>query len=79
MQTPACSKCKFGEDVRANPTDIKTIRVCKFMPPQLVAINVPQGVQIVAQFPQVPPDLWCYQFALQPMQVPANVPAIDLN
>jgi len=79
MQIPDCQKCKFGEDVRANPTDIKTIRVCKWGPPQLVAVNVPQGVQIIAQFPQVPSGLWCHRFELQAVKIPDNVPAIDLN
>jgi hypothetical protein len=79
MQNPDCQKCKYGEDVRANPTDIKTIRVCKFMPPQLVAVNVPQGVQIIAQFPQVLPGLWCHQFALQAAHEKVNVEPIDLN
>ena len=64
----SCGTCRFSREVRPDATAIQTIRVCMFMPPQVIAIPAPTGIQLTTNFPAVHDKMSCFQF--RPIETP---------
>jgi len=61
-----CRTCKYSEEMRASPTDLQKALVCRFNPPQLMAVYTQQGVQVSSIRPPLAPGEWCFQYTLHP-------------
>lgn len=58
-----CGTCNFKREMRANPNDIQTTKVCNWGPPH--ALLVPTGqttAQVMAVFPPVDDNQVCGQW-----------------
>ena len=62
-QPPAsCGTCRFSREVRPDQTVIQKMRVCMLMPPQVIALPTPTGIQLTTNFPAVADQMSCFQF-----------------
>ncbi len=61
-----CDICCYARKVRASPTDIRSVLVCKRFPPTAIAIPAPGGHAVGVASPIMQPNDMCYEFKHDP-------------
>lgn len=59
-----CQDCFYGEQAPLDANNIGQVRpvICRRFPPSAQLLPTNQGVQMVANFPMMAPDAWCWEF-----------------
>lgn len=59
---PRCIDCRFAVEQAEAPNSLRRVMACRFLPPQIVPIKTPSGPALLAAFPNVSAEMYCFHF-----------------